>query len=136
MANPTDNHLRTLIRDRTASARKDSDALLMCVINHVCYDILNAYLTIWSEQLDLNLNNNGSNLKNSCLGSLAWWGIALVRRWSRVQIPPEASHRHIVPRTERDPCTVFILSIYAPFFTIIQQKSMLSFQTLIFMRWT
>ena len=25
-----------------------------------------------------------------CLGSLARWGIALVRRWSRVQIPPEA----------------------------------------------
>jgi hypothetical protein len=27
----------------------------------------------------------------SCLGSLAWWGIALVRRRSRVQTPPEAS---------------------------------------------
>jgi hypothetical protein len=27
---------------------------------------------------------------SQCLGSLAWWGSALVRRGSRVQIPPEA----------------------------------------------
>lgn len=38
---------------------------------------------------------NKSSLKQqeTCLGSLAWWGIALVRRRSRVQIPPEASNR-------------------------------------------
>ena len=45
---------------------------------------------IGQGNIDLNLNNNGSNNQNKCLGSLAWWGIALVRRRSRVQIPPEA----------------------------------------------
>jgi hypothetical protein len=30
------------------------------------------------------------NPKNKCLGSLAWWGTALVRRRSRDQSPPEA----------------------------------------------
>ena len=34
---------------------------------------------------------SSSDLKNSkCLGSLAWWGTALVRRRSRDQSPPEA----------------------------------------------
>ena len=32
-----------------------------------------------------------NSFKNECLGSLARWGFALVRRGSRVQIPPEAS---------------------------------------------
>ncbi len=30
------------------------------------------------------------NAENKCLGSLAWWGTALVRRRSRDQSPPEA----------------------------------------------
>ena len=45
---------------------------------------------IGQGNIDLNLNNNGSNNQNKRLGSLAWWGSALVRRGSRVQIPPEA----------------------------------------------
>ena len=36
------------------------------------------------------LNERSFPKESSCLGSLAWWGSALVRRGSRVQIPPEA----------------------------------------------
>ena len=39
---------------------------------------------------DLVVNRLGSDQKSKCLGSLAWWGTALVRRWSRDQSPPEA----------------------------------------------
>ena len=39
---------------------------------------------------DLNVKGLGSIQKSRCLGSLAWWGTALVRRWSRDQSPPEA----------------------------------------------
>ena len=43
------------------------------------------------KNIDLKILKSPSNYQNNkCLGSLAWWGIALVRRWSRVQIPPEA----------------------------------------------
>ena len=36
------------------------------------------------------VNNSGLKQQSKCLGSLAWWGTALVRRWSRDQSPPEA----------------------------------------------
>ena len=43
------------------------------------------------KNIDLKILKSLPNYQNnSCLGSLAWWGIALVRRRSRVQIPPEA----------------------------------------------
>ena len=38
----------------------------------------------------LDLNPKNSSLKQQSLGSLAWWGTALVRRRSRDQSPPEA----------------------------------------------
>ncbi len=50
------------------------------------------YIPKESETESSKFLTEGSFLKEtSCLGSLARWGIALVRRWSRVQIPPEAS---------------------------------------------
>ena len=43
------------------------------------------------KNIDLKILKSVPNYQNTKrLGSLAWWGIALVRRWSRVQIPPEA----------------------------------------------
>ena len=43
------------------------------------------------KNIDLKILKSLPNYQNNtCLGSLAWWGIALVRRRSRVQIPPEA----------------------------------------------
>gem|GEM_PF-3498842 len=42
-------------------------------------------------QKTLNFIESFSN-ESLRLGSLAWWGSALVRRGSRVQIPPEAPH--------------------------------------------
>ena len=43
------------------------------------------------KNVDLKILKSLPNYQNNTsLGSLAWWGIALVRRWSRVQIPPEA----------------------------------------------
>ena len=36
------------------------------------------------------VNNSSFKQQSVCLGSLAWWGTALVRRWSRDQSPPEA----------------------------------------------
>ena len=36
------------------------------------------------------VDNLGYIQQSKCLGSLAWWGTALVRRWSRDQSPPEA----------------------------------------------
>ena len=35
------------------------------------------------------------NAETPCLGSLAWWGTALVRRRSRDQSPPEAPLKRI-----------------------------------------
>ena len=43
------------------------------------------------KNIDLKILKSVPNYQNNTsLGSLAWWGIALVRRRSRVQIPPEA----------------------------------------------
>ena len=43
------------------------------------------------KNIDLKILKSHPNYQNNTsLGSLAWWGIALVRRRSRVQIPPEA----------------------------------------------
>ena len=44
------------------------------------------------QNVDPKLLNNSSFNENMCLGSLARWGSALVRRGSRVRIPPEAPY--------------------------------------------
>ena len=46
--------------------------------------------TAIADLCDPDVNNLGSKQQSVCLGSLAWWGTALVRRWSRDQSPPEA----------------------------------------------
>ena len=43
-----------------------------------------------AELCDLDVNKLSLKQQSVCLGSLAWWGTALVRRWSRDQSPPEA----------------------------------------------
>ena len=48
------------------------------------------FTQVLTKYPDHNLNGLGSVQKSRCLGSLAWWGTALVRRWSRDQSPPEA----------------------------------------------
>ena len=39
---------------------------------------------------DPEIKDSSLKQQNKCLGSLAWWGTALVRRRSRDQSPPEA----------------------------------------------
>ena len=46
------------------------------------------------NNLKFSLNDENS-LEQKCLGSLAWWGTALVRRRSRVQFPPEAPFQSV-----------------------------------------
>ena len=43
-----------------------------------------------ADLCDPDVNKLCLKQQSVCLGSLAWWGTALVRRWSRDQSPPEA----------------------------------------------
>jgi hypothetical protein len=55
------------------------------------------------SESSLSVNARSLPRENACLGSLARWGSALVRRGSRVRIPPEA------------PIPPFLLLFYAGF---------------------